>query len=149
VLHRLGRRAQSEKGFTLIELLLVIVIIGILAAIAIPSFVNQRSKAFDAAAKSNLRTAESAMETYSTDHSGAYPASVNTQSGSSDPLVAIEATLKNPPYVTGGATSNGYALTAQALGPGTTGDTYTLTSTDGVITRTCSGSVVGCPHGTW
>ena len=43
----------------------------------------------------------------------------------------------------------GSALTAQALGPGTTGDTYTLTSTDGVITRTCSGSVVGCPHGTW
>src|SRR5438270_13244608 len=65
MLTKLRRRAESEKGFTLIELLVVILIIGILAAIAIPAFVNQRSKAFDAAAKSNLRTAESAMETYS------------------------------------------------------------------------------------
>jgi type IV pilus assembly protein PilA len=147
--HRLRRRAQSEQGFTLIELLLVIVIIGILAAIAIPSFVNQRSKAFDAAAKSNVRTAATAMETYSTDHNGSYPASVNTQNGSSDPLVAIEPTLSNPPYVTGGASSGGYTLTAKAIGPGANGDTYTLTDTNGVITRTCSGSVVGCPHGTW
>lgn len=149
MLHRLGRRAQSECGFTLIELLVVILIIGILAAIAIPSFVNQRSKAFDAAAKSNLRTAESAMETYSTDHNGTYPASVNTQNGSSDPLIAIEPTLSNPPYVTGGATSNGYSLSAKAVGPGTNGDVYTITDTNGVITRTCSGSIVGCPNSTW
>src|SRR6059058_1029847 len=102
MLYNLRQRSKEEGGFTLIELLLVILIIGILAAIAIPSFVNQRSKAFDAAAKSNLRTAETAMETYSTDHDGTYPASVNTKNGSSDPLVAIELTLQNAPYVTGG-----------------------------------------------
>jgi type IV pilus assembly protein PilA len=149
VLHRLDWRAKSEKGFSLIELLVVMLIIGILAAVAIPSFVNQRSKAFDAAAKSNLRTAETAMETYSSDHNGSYPASVDTKNGSSDPLVAIEEVLSNAPYVTGGATANGYVLNSKAAGPGATGDTYTLTNNKGVITRTCSGPNVGCSNGTW
>src|ERR687898_1387684 len=67
MLHKLRQRAQSEKGFTLIELLVVILIIGILAAIALPAFLNQRSKAQDTEAKSAARTAQTALETYYTD----------------------------------------------------------------------------------
>src|SRR5579884_4385129 len=100
MLHKIRRRAEDEKGFTLIELLVVILIIGILAAIAIPAFLNQRGKAYDAAAKSNVRTAETAMETYATDNNGSYPATVNTANGASDPLVSIEPALSNKPYVT-------------------------------------------------
>src|SRR6187401_1192026 len=67
MVHKLKAHAQDEKGFTLIELLVVILIIGILAAIALPAFLNQREKAQDSSAKSDARTAQTAMETYYTD----------------------------------------------------------------------------------
>ena len=62
-------REEREGGFTLIELLVVIIIIGILAAIAIPVFLNQRKKGYDAQAKSDARNAATAEETYLTDNS--------------------------------------------------------------------------------
>src|SRR5665647_3364204 len=66
---------EKEQGFTLIELLVVIIIIGILAAIAIPVFLNQRQKGWDAAAKSDLKNMATAEETFLTDN-GVYTADV-------------------------------------------------------------------------
>ncbi|AGF78815.1 prepilin-type N-terminal cleavage/methylation domain-containing protein [Desulfocapsa sulfexigens DSM 10523] len=56
------RRKSGQKGFTLIELMIVVAIIGILAAIAIPQFSSYRAKAFDKAAQSDLRNFKTAME---------------------------------------------------------------------------------------
>jgi type IV pilus assembly protein PilA len=68
---------EREEGFTLIELLVVIIIIGILAAIAIPVFLNQRNKGYDAGIKADLRNAATAEETYLTDNN-AYTKNVGT-----------------------------------------------------------------------
>jgi len=70
-------REEREGGFTLIELLVVIIIIGILAAIAIPVFLNQRKKGYDAQAKSDLRNAATAEETYLTDNPTGYTDDAN------------------------------------------------------------------------
>src|ERR1700680_1100776 len=64
--------SRNRKGFTLIELLIVVVIIGILAAIAIPKFANTKDKAYVAAMKSDLRNLASYEEQYAADQNGAY-----------------------------------------------------------------------------
>jgi type IV pilus assembly protein PilA len=63
---------SNKKGFTLIELLIVVVIIGILAAIAIPKFANTKEKAYLAAMKSDLRNMATYEEQYAADQGGAY-----------------------------------------------------------------------------
>jgi type IV pilus assembly protein PilA len=70
-------REEHEGGFTLIELLVVIIIIGILAAIAIPVFLNQRKKGYDAQAKSDLRNMATAEETYLTDNPTGYTSTLS------------------------------------------------------------------------
>jgi type IV pilus assembly protein PilA len=152
MLRNLRERAQDEKGFTLIELLVVILIIGILAAIAIPSFLNQRSKGNDAEAKSVAVTAAEAFETCATDNNGSY-ATCNVAA-----LTAIEPTLSdagNRLSVT--PASNNYVVTVRSNRDGGTGATFSLTrNANGTTTRGCtiaSGSDKGgcsaTSGGTW
>ena len=65
-------KLRNRKGFTLIELLIVVAIIGILAAIAIPQFAAYRMRGYNAAAQSDLKNFKSAMEAYFADASS-YP----------------------------------------------------------------------------
>src|SRR4051812_20405042 len=93
------RKAQEEHegGFTLIELLVVIIIIGILAAIAIPVFLNQRKKGYDAQAQSDLRNVATAEETYLSDHPGGYVACDSGAGGSGCAAQLVNQVWKSSP----------------------------------------------------
>jgi type IV pilus assembly protein PilA len=145
MLYRLRQRSQDEGGFTLIELLVVILIIGILAAIAIPAFLSQTGKASDSAAKTQVGTLQTVMETYANENNGSF---ANAELSK---LQAIEPTLKDTTTATPSVVSSeaeGFKVQSVAKG---TGDTYTLENNKGTITRTCAnanGSTV-CKGGTW
>jgi prepilin-type N-terminal cleavage/methylation domain-containing protein len=85
--------AVNKKGFTLIELLIVVVIIGILAAIAIPKFANTKEKAYIASMKSDLRNLITAQEAYFSDNNSTYASSIanmgTTYKASSGVTVAL------------------------------------------------------------
>ena len=68
---------RNQKGFTLIELMIVVVIIGILAAIAIPNFIAMQDRAREGSTKANMHSFQLAIEDYAVKNSGAYPVAAN------------------------------------------------------------------------
>ena len=138
MLHKLRSRAQDEKGFTLIELLVVILIIGILAAIALPAFLNQRGKAQDAEAKSAVRTAQTAMETWYTDE--------QDYTATAADLKAIEPSLNSGQGSTLAVTTTatGYTVTVTSK----TDNNFEIEKAGDTVTRSCSTTgKYGCPTG--
>jgi prepilin-type N-terminal cleavage/methylation domain-containing protein len=97
---------NNKKGFTLIELLIVVVIIGILAAIAIPKFANTKDKAYVAAMKSDLRNLATYEEQYAADNNGAYFTGNGTAQGfTPSQNVTVTATVVAGPPQTWTATA--------------------------------------------
>jgi type IV pilus assembly protein PilA len=143
---RLAQKSRERAGFTLVELLVVILIIGVLAAIAIPMFLSSTAKASDAQAKELARTAETTAESIAVADGGSY------EKVTVEEITATEPTIKTIPTGKDAYLSNAthgedeYSVTATS----TDGDELTIArSSNGEITRTCVSPITktGCAGG--
>jgi len=108
MLQRIRNKKQGQKGFTLIELMIVIAIIGILAAIAIPNFLSYRQRSYDSAAQSDLKNLMTAQEAYFVD----YDTYVTSFSGSGEKIDALALTLSKGVTAGGSGSASGYSMSA-------------------------------------
>jgi prepilin-type N-terminal cleavage/methylation domain-containing protein len=118
---------RNKKGFTLIELLIVVVIIGILAAIAIPKFSNTKEKAYLAAMKADLRNLATYEESYAADSAGAY----------------FDGTASGTTSLQGFRTSQNVTVTASLATTSTGGASWSAVASHSQTGRTCDSSADG------
>jgi type IV pilus assembly protein PilA len=154
MLQRLRNRARGQEGFTLIELLVVILIIGILAAVAIPTFLSQTSKAYDSNVESALGTVQNTEATYQTSNAGSYTTSASALE-TIEPSLTSPVTSDNMTFAFWAPTGTASATTGYKVVATDTKDSvaYTLeyAASTGSVTRTCTPANKGAcsASGTW
>jgi type IV pilus assembly protein PilA len=146
VFAKVSERLKDDEGFSLIELLVVILIIGVLAAIAIPAFAGQKGKASDAQAKELARTAETTAETIAIDNNGEYTKVSAAELNKYEPSIRILQSSSVAYLSATTAAKSEYSVTAKS----TNGDEFKiLKSANGEITRSCVSPITktGCAGG--
>jgi type IV pilus assembly protein PilA len=136
-------RSSNDAGFSLIELLVVILIIGILAAIAIPTFLGQKTKAINTQAKELVRTAETTAETIAAGNNGSYEKVTLEELHAEEPTIPLDGKAGGAYLSAATHGAKEYSVTATA----TDGDELTISrSSTGRITRSCVSPIskTGC-----
>ena len=132
------RTQKSNQGFTLVEIMIVVAIIALLAAIAIPNLLRARMSSNDALSKATLRAISTAAESYGTSNNGNYPANEAALTGATPPYINTAYCATSPiagyTYSCAGMTTSGYTITATPVTIGSSGTTTRTITTGGVLT---------------
>ena len=129
------KNQKNNQGFTLVEIMIVVAIIALLAAIAIPNLLRAKISANDALAKSTLRSLSTAAETFATANTGNYPGDIDSLTGATPPYINkayCASTVSGFAYTCGFAAGS-YTFTATPVTAGTSGTTTFTISTGGVL----------------